>query len=102
MSPDEMTLVEAAKQIGYEYRNRTSNEIKIKIKGQKKVYKLLELFKFTSERKRMTVVVQDPEDKNYAIVYTKGADTVMKELAEPDQPWFKYKYVHDFSIKGFR
>lgn len=81
MSPDEITLVDAAKKVGYEFRYRSNNEIEIKIGGVKRVYKLLEVFKFTSERKRMTVIVQDPDDPEFVIAFIKGADNIMKSLS---------------------
>ena len=102
MSPDEVTLVEAAKIIGYEFRFRSNNEIEIKINGSKIIFILLELFKFTPDRKRMTVVVQDPENKDSVIVFTKGADNVMKKLAEENQPNYIPAFVNEFSKKGFR
>lgn len=102
MSPDEITLVESAKQVGYEFRVRSNNEIEIKLNGSKKIFKLLELFKFTSDRKRMTIVVQDPDNQDSIIVFTKGADNVMWKLAEKKQPSFNFSFVHEFSKEGYR
>ena len=103
MSPDEITLVEAAKKVGYEFRYRSNNEIEIKIGGVKQVFKFLEIFKFTSERKRMTVVVQDPEDPDFVIVFTKGADNIMKGLSfEQFQNHFDFSSIGKFAKKGYR
>tara|TARA_B110000285_G_C15122533_1_gene618103 strand:- start:1248 stop:1481 length:234 start_codon:yes stop_codon:yes gene_type:complete len=54
-SPDELALVNAAKQFGYEFSDRDKNDnIIIKDKRNKKSYKykLLNVCEFTSTRKR--------------------------------------------------
>ena len=45
-----------------------------------KHYKLLNIVEFTSERKRMTVIVQDQGGKIEVI--TKGADTILFPLVQ--------------------
>jgi len=103
MSPDEITLVNAAKDVGFEFRYRSNKEIEIRIGGVKHQYYLLKLFPFTSERKRMTIVVQDPNDPEYAIAFTKGADNVMKALSlEQFSSHFEFKYITQFAKKGYR
>jgi phospholipid-translocating ATPase len=103
MSPDEITLVDAAKKVGYEFRYRSNNEIEIKIGGVKRVYKLLEVFKFTSERKRMTVIVQDPDDSEFVIAFIKGADNIMKNLSYSQfQSHFDFTCINKFAKKGYR
>jgi magnesium-transporting ATPase (P-type) len=100
MSPDEITLVEAAKQVGYEFRFRSNNEIIVKIQGEEKVFKLLKLVKFTAERKCMTVVIQDPES-DLIFIFTKGADSVLKSLSYQDSS-YESIYVDEFSKQGYR
>lgn len=100
MSPDEITLVEAAKQVGYEFRHRSNNEIVLKIRGEKKVFKLIKLVKFTAERKCMTAVIQDPESE-LVYVFTKGADSVLKKLSK-QQNSSEGAYVDEFSKQGYR
>ena len=58
-SPDEITLVEAAKDMDVEFVKATQSTTTIRIRGQEKTYDLLELFAFTSDRKRMSVIVRD-------------------------------------------
>lgn len=41
-------------------------------------FKLLKRIEFSSDRKRMSVVVQDPQDGLYKL-YCKGADNIIKE-----------------------
>ena len=56
-SPDEITLLDAAKELGFIFLDRESDSIKIEIFGKQKQYKLLNKLEFTSERKKMTVIV---------------------------------------------
>lgn len=72
-SPDEITLLDAAKEVGYAFLDRDSESLQISIFGRKKTYRLLQKFEFTSERKKMTVVVKD-EATGLIILYSKGAD----------------------------
>ena len=103
MSPDEITLVNAAKEVGFEFRYRSNQEIVIKISGFRKTYKLLKIFPFTSERKRMSIVVQDPNDPEYTLVFCKGADSVMKNLKlNQYTSHFGFSYVDKFAKKGYR
>ena len=103
MSPDEITLVNAAKKVGYEFRFRSNKEIEIHIGGVKQKYRLLKLFPFTSERKRMSIVVQDPEDQNFVYLFTKGADSMMKSLSVGQfSSHFDFSYIDKFARKGYR
>jgi magnesium-transporting ATPase (P-type) len=103
MSPDEITLVDAAKKVGYEFRYRSNKDIEIKVGGVTRIYKLLEVFKFTSERKRMTVIVQDPDDPEFVIAFIKGADNIMKKLSYSQfQSHFDFKQINKFAKKGYR
>ena len=103
MSPDEITLVNSAKTVGFEFRYRSNNKIEVKVMGQRKVFNLLKVFPFTSDRKRMTVVVQDPEDPEYVVSFTKGADNVMKSLSLEDlSSHFDFASINKFAKKGFR
>ena len=40
-SPDEITLLDAAKEVGYTFLDRTSEEMKIDIFGKEKTFRLL-------------------------------------------------------------
>lgn len=103
MSPDEITLVNAAKKVGYEFRYRSNKEIEIRIGGVKQVYKLLKIFPFTSDRKRMSIVVRDPNDPDFVISFTKGADNVMERLSLSEfKNHFDFSYIHHFAKKGYR
>ena len=103
MSPDEITLVNSAKKVGFEFRYRSNRKIEVKIMGETKIFNLLKIFPFTSDRKRMTVIVQDPDDPEYAISFTKGADNVMKSLSLEDfSGHFNFSCIDKFAKKGYR
>jgi len=65
--------LDAAKEVGYRFMDRNSESMKVEIFGKEKTYKLLQKFEFTSDRKKMTVVIQD-EQTGLIILYSKGAD----------------------------
>jgi phospholipid-transporting ATPase len=75
-SPDELALVQAGKDIGFEMISRSSEEVTIynKILDREEVYEILVEFPFNSDRKRMSIILRY-EGKLY--LYSKGADSVM-------------------------
>ncbi|NWY06457.1 AT8B3 ATPase, partial [Nothoprocta ornata] len=76
-SPDEEALVLAARSLGYVFLARTQDTITISELGVKRTYQVLAMLDFNSDRKRMSVLVRDPEGT--IRLYTKGADTVILE-----------------------
>ncbi|KAM4657419.1 phospholipid-transporting ATPase IK-like [Amazona ochrocephala] len=83
-SPDEEALVLAARSLGYIFLARTQDTITISELGKKRVYKVLAMLDFNSDRKRMSVLVRDPQGK--IRLYTKGADTVILERLQKRGP----------------
>ncbi|KAM6216677.1 phospholipid-transporting ATPase IK [Rhynchocyon petersi] len=76
-SPDEEALVSAARNFGYVFLSRTQDTITLMELGQVRVYQVLAMMDFNSIRKRMSVLVRNPEGT--ILLYTKGADTVIFE-----------------------
>ncbi|KAM4709754.1 LOW QUALITY PROTEIN: phospholipid-transporting ATPase IK-like [Discoglossus pictus] len=76
-SPDEEALVTAARNFGYVFLSRTQETITISELGVQKTYSILALLDFSSVRKRMSILVREPEGK--IKLYTKGADSVILE-----------------------
>ncbi|XP_053514670.1 phospholipid-transporting ATPase IK isoform X3 [Artibeus jamaicensis] len=74
-SPDEEALVTAARNFGYVFLARTQDSITVVELGEERVYQVLAMMDFNSIRKRMSVLVRNPEGSIY--LYTKGADTVL-------------------------
>ncbi|NXQ48801.1 AT8B3 ATPase, partial [Catharus fuscescens] len=76
-SPDEEALVLAAKNLGYVFLARTQDTITIRELGRTRTYEVLAMLDFNSDRKRMSVLVRDPQGT--IRLYTKGADSVILE-----------------------
>ncbi|KAF3829649.1 hypothetical protein GH733_003913 [Mirounga leonina] len=76
-SPDEEALVTAARNFGYVFLARTQDSITVMELGEERVYQVLAMMDFNSIRKRMSVLVRNPEGSIY--LYTKGADVVIFE-----------------------
>ncbi|KFP41603.1 putative phospholipid-transporting ATPase IK, partial [Chlamydotis macqueenii] len=83
-SPDEAALVLAARNLGYVFLARTQDTITISELGVKRTYKVLAMLDFNSDRKRMSVLVRDPQ--GMIRLYTKGADTVILERLQRQGP----------------
>ncbi|XP_075759356.1 phospholipid-transporting ATPase IK isoform X2 [Pelodiscus sinensis] len=83
-SPDEEALVTAARNLGYVFLSRTQDTITLSELGTERTYGMLAMLDFNSVRKRMSVLVRDPEGK--IRLYTKGADVVILERLCEDEP----------------
>jgi phospholipid-transporting ATPase len=77
--------VNAAKYFGYFFKGRDDdNNIEVEILGKSIRFQLLTVIEFSSDRKRMTVVVRTPDGK--IKVMCKGADSIIAErLAKCDR-----------------
>ncbi|XP_051504011.1 phospholipid-transporting ATPase VD-like isoform X3 [Myxocyprinus asiaticus] len=81
-SPDEAALVQAAKAYGFTLLGRSPEQIIVAVPGTGLLsIPLLHVLPFHSARKRMSVVVRHPFTGD-VVVYTKGADNVIMELAD--------------------
>jgi phospholipid-transporting ATPase len=79
-SPDELALVNAAKQFGFEFNDRDENDnivVHDKRNGKDYKYQLLNVCEFNSTRKRMSCIFRDPNGQ--IILMCKGADSVIEE-----------------------
>ncbi|XP_029444476.1 phospholipid-transporting ATPase IA isoform X2 [Rhinatrema bivittatum] len=101
-SPDEGALVRAAKQLQFVFTGRTPDSVIIESLGQEEKYELLNVLEFTSNRKRMSVIVRDAAGK--LRLYCKGADTVICErLAESSKyKEITLKHLEQFATEGLR
>ena len=80
-SPDELALVNGAKQFGYEFKDQIDDKYIIFDKRNNKdlEYQLLNVCEFTSTRKRMSCILRDLQT-NEILLMTKGADSVIESL----------------------
>lgn len=79
-SPDELALVQAARDLGYLLIDRPTQSIQLQIQGPggglvTETYEVLDVIEFSSKRKRMSIVIRMPDGR--ICVFCKGADNVM-------------------------
>ena len=103
-SPDDLELVKAASRQGYKLIETSINTKTLKINGKDFSYEILKVLGFSSERKRMSIIVKD---KNGIKLYIKGADSeIIKRLSKKSLENENYKIISngliDFSKKGLR
>ncbi|CAD8148969.1 unnamed protein product [Paramecium pentaurelia] len=100
-SPDEITLVDAAMNLGYRFEGQSANEQEFTIRGKQKKVELLSQFEFDSNRKRMSVIIKD---NGIYKLYIKGADSIIKARLKPDQPFLEFiqNKLSEFSTIGLR
>ncbi|KAG9001427.1 hypothetical protein FRB94_004792 [Tulasnella sp. JGI-2019a] len=85
-SPDEAALVQAAADVGFIFRGRDRDILKLQtpFADHLEEYELLNVLDFTSERKRMSVIVKKLEEGDSRIfLLCKGADNVIFERVKP-------------------
>ncbi|CAB1331466.1 unnamed protein product [Coregonus sp. 'balchen'] len=80
----EEALVGAARELGWVFLSRTRDSLTVSELGLKRHYQLLTLLDFTSQRRRMSVLVREPEGG--LKLYCKGADMVILERLQKDCP----------------
>uniref|UniRef100_A0A8C7BVG5 Phospholipid-transporting ATPase n=1 Tax=Neovison vison TaxID=452646 RepID=A0A8C7BVG5_NEOVI len=80
-SPDEGALVTAARNFGFVFRARTPQTITVHEMGTAVTYQLLAILDFNNVRKRMSVIVRNPEGR--IRLYCKGADTILLDRLHP-------------------
>ncbi|ONK66265.1 uncharacterized protein A4U43_C06F5920 [Asparagus officinalis] len=107
-SPDEAAFVIAAKELGFEFYQRTQTSISLheldpSRKPMDRSYRLLNILEFNSTRKRMSVIVETDDGK--LLLLTKGADSVMFERLAKDGREFEEKtkeHLHEYADAGLR
>lgn len=81
-SPDEVAIVKWCENVGMVLLYRDRESIKVQLEGQILVYDILHLFPFTSETKRMGIIVKDTQSGEIMFL-EKGADAVMSQIVLP-------------------
>uniref|UniRef100_A0A8D0F6Y4 Phospholipid-transporting ATPase n=1 Tax=Strix occidentalis caurina TaxID=311401 RepID=A0A8D0F6Y4_STROC len=81
-SPDEVALVQWTESVGLTLVNRDLTSMQLKTPGgQILTYYILQIFPFTSESKRMGIIVRD-ESSGEITFYMKGADIAMSTIVQ--------------------
>ncbi|KAL0110201.1 hypothetical protein PUN28_013685 [Cardiocondyla obscurior] len=99
-SADEKALVEASARCGVVLQKNTTDEMHIKINENNLIFHKLEILEFSSERKRMSVIVKDSSEDIW--LYCKGADSAVLPLITEGQVQKAVVHVDDFSMRGLR
>ncbi|KRZ17168.1 putative phospholipid-transporting ATPase IA [Trichinella zimbabwensis] len=101
-SPDEGALVRGAKDLGFIFHTRTPEAIVLSAIGIHERYEILNVLEFTSNRKRMGVVVRTPNKK--IKLFIKGADSVIYERLASNQLYSDITLDHlkEFAASGYR
>ncbi|KAJ4973352.1 hypothetical protein NE237_006526 [Protea cynaroides] len=108
-SPDEAAFVIAARELGFEFYERTQTSISLReldpvSKNQvERSYKLLNVLEFDSTRKRMSVVVRNEEGQ--LLLLCKGADSVMFERLSKKGREFELQtqeHMNEYADAGLR
>lgn len=116
-SPDETTLVDFAKNRGFEFCKTSDTSVTVRLYPNsgycetddeliEKTYKVHRRMEFNSDRKRMSILFTDCEDGKVKL-FTKGADSIIK--ARLNKAYIDYdteQFIDDFlaksSVQGLR
>ncbi|KAI1174893.1 hypothetical protein F4777DRAFT_552254 [Nemania sp. FL0916] len=79
-SPDELALVQAARELGYLVTHRSSQSVTLRVSSADgnvtvDTYQILDVIEFSSKRKRMSIIVRFPDGRICLIC--KGADSAI-------------------------
>jgi phospholipid-transporting ATPase len=100
-SADEVALLKCIRVNGFHLLERTNKGVLVEVLGKRQFYEILASLEFSSERKRSSVIVRDPQGQ--IMLYTKGADTIMfpraanRHIIEPMS-----EALIQFSTEGLR
>ena len=101
-SPDEVALVKFAERLNMKLFQRTDKEIKIKnTSNTLEEYKILANFPFSSETKRMGIILQNKK-YNHIIFYLKGAENVMMKFVKKEYIGYIKENAENLATKGLR
>ncbi|XP_068840460.1 phospholipid-transporting ATPase IB-like [Capricornis sumatraensis] len=101
-SPDEAALVKGAKKLGFVFTARMPNSVTIEAMGEELTFEILNVLEFSSNRKRMSIIVRTPEGQ--LRLYCKGADSVIYERLSENSLFVEETLVHleNFAREGLR
>ncbi|PRP74084.1 phospholipid-transporting ATPase 2-like isoform 1 [Planoprotostelium fungivorum] len=101
-SPDEEALVKAAAEMKIEFIHSDTNNIEIMVNGRKETYERLYVLEFTSERKRMSVILRDRSNGRIRLL-CKGADeAILPRLYSKDHMDSVQNELEKFAKEGLR
>ncbi|KAH9632793.1 hypothetical protein HF086_012618 [Spodoptera exigua] len=99
-SPDEKALVEVAERFDITFLGEEGNDLLLKVGEHTEMYERLQIIEFTSERKRMSVILRDRDgketDRDINIFANKGLRTLA--IAYREVPEDEYEKVAEGKI----
>jgi phospholipid-translocating P-type ATPase (flippase) len=103
-SPDEAAILNGLRDEHVWLVSRSFSHITLDFLGIEEEYMVLDVLEFTSERKCMSIIVQDSDGRKF--IYSKGADQVMFEQLNrrlgPDVQQQLQQQLFEFSRSGLR
>lgn len=103
-SPDEVALVDAARQMGFVFKNRAQSAVTLNMLGKEVTYEILNVMEYSSERGCMSVIARCPDST--VRLYCKGADSKVMQKVRPgtdaDLVSRTNKDLHTFAKNGLR
>ncbi|KAL8271699.1 hypothetical protein Esti_004375 [Eimeria stiedai] len=101
-SPDEVALVQFASDVGLRLIKRDEHAMTIQLPGgQQCEYQVLQCFPFSSEWKRMGIIVREKASQRI-FFYVKGAESVMLSLVRPKGSQWLGEECDNFARQGLR
>lgn len=102
-SPDEAALVQSAADVGFVFRGRDHNIVKLSTPfgDEPDEYELLHVLEFNSTRKRMSVILRKLDQDGRIFLLTKGADNVIFERLGKDSTQQELRQKTDKDLQYF-
>lgn len=102
-SPDEAALVQSAADVGFIFRGRDKNTLRLQTPFSEvpDEYELLHVLEFNSARKRMSVILRKMDDEGRLFLLCKGADNVIFERLAKDSSQAELRAKTDKDLQFF-
>ena len=102
-SPDEAALVQSAADVGFVFRGRDKNIVRLStpFADHPDEYELLHVLEFNSSRKRMSVILRKMDDEGRIFLLSKGADNVIFERLAKDDSQRELREKTDKDLQHF-
>lgn len=100
-SPDEKALVEACHRFSVTFKGVSDGIMEVTFRGVTRLFKRLHTLEFSSDRKCMSVIVQDLEDGS-TYLFCKGAESAVLSKCSTGPVSETMKHVNDYAVFGLR
>jgi phospholipid-translocating ATPase len=102
-SPDEAALVQSAADVGFVFRGRDHNIVKLStpFSDEPDEYELLHVLEFNSTRKRMSVILRKMDQDGRIFLLTKGADNIIFDRLSKDNAQKELREKTDKDLQFF-